>query len=189
MGSHCSKIGLKSVVLPSKKAEPRTVVITSKNKRGSIKSAQLPRPEEKTADTVRSPENPLGASIRPRNLQTDIGNYETTGNHDNYTDTYPIMTPTNSAESNQFKKMFQYKKGPLLGEGPSGRVLECLNLNTGELLAVKSFRIPGDPTKASVYMESLRKEISIARSLGHRNIVRYFTCEMSEEYGKDRPMG
>jgi len=188
MGSHCSKIGLKSVVLPSKKAEPRTVVITSKNKRGSIKSAQLPRPEEKTADTVRSPENPLGASIRPRNLQTDIGNYETTGNHDNYTDTYPIMTPTNSAESNQFKKMFQYKKGPLLGEGPSGRVLECLNLNTGELLAVKSFRIPGDPTKASVYMESLRKEISIARSLGHRNIVRYFTCEMSEEYGKDRPM-
>jgi len=187
MGSHCSKIGLKSVVLPSKRAEPRTVVITSKNKRGSLKSAQLPRPEEKTADTVRSPENPLGASMRPRNTQTDVGNYETTGNHDNYTDTYPIMTPTNS-ESTLNKRMFQYKKGPLLGEGPSGKVLECLDLNTGELLAVKSFRIPGDPTKAPVYMESLRKEINIAKNLGHRNIVKYWTCDMSEELGKDRPM-
>ena len=38
-------------------------------------------------------------------------------------------------------------------------------------------------------MDSLRKEISIARSLGHRNIVKYFTCDLSEENGKDAPMG
>ena len=40
-----------------------------------------------------------------------------------------------------YKKPFQYKKGPLIGKGCYGDVFECLNLSSGELLAVKSVKV------------------------------------------------
>lgn len=46
-----------------------------------------------------------------------------------------------TAEASNVKRLFQYKKGPLIGKGTYGEVYECLNLNTGELLAVKSFKV------------------------------------------------
>lgn len=39
------------------------------------------------------------------------------------------------------KKSAYYQKGPLIGRGPSGDVYECLNLNTGELVAVKEITV------------------------------------------------
>ena len=39
------------------------------------------------------------------------------------------------------KRSFQYKKGPLIAKGCYGDVFECLNLNSGELLAVKSIKV------------------------------------------------
>lgn len=44
-------------------------------------------------------------------------------------------------DNTSMKKLFQYKKGPLIGKGAYGEVFECLSLNTGELLAVKSFKV------------------------------------------------
>ena len=39
------------------------------------------------------------------------------------------------------KSLFSYKKGQLIGKGSFGEVYECLNLNTGELLAVKTVKV------------------------------------------------
>jgi Protein kinase domain. len=39
------------------------------------------------------------------------------------------------------RKLFSYKKGPLIGKGSFGEVYECLNQTTGELLAVKSVKV------------------------------------------------
>ncbi len=70
----------------------------------------------------------------------ELTNYETYANNDNLNDTYPTTTPT-TADTTSFKRLFQYKKGPLIGKGTYGDVYECLNLNSGELLAVKSFKV------------------------------------------------
>lgn len=35
----------------------------------------------------------------------------------------------------------KYKRGQLIGKGTFGEVYQCLNLNTGELMAVKSVKV------------------------------------------------
>lgn len=37
----------------------------------------------------------------------------------------------------------EYKRGQLVGKGTFGEVYQCLNLNTGELMAVKTIRVSG----------------------------------------------
>lgn len=44
-------------------------------------------------------------------------------------------------EDLEMKKAFQYKKGPAVGRGSYGEVYECLHMNSGELLAVKSIKV------------------------------------------------
>jgi serine/threonine protein kinase len=78
------------------------------------------------------------------------------------------------------KTAFQYKKGPMIGKGSFAEVFECLNLNTGELLAVKSVKIHGDLAKMLSYIDSLKKEISVLKSLSHPNIVKYYTTDFTE---------
>lgn len=174
---------MEGVIQPSKRVpeDTKTVVIASKNnKRGSIASGKLAGPGERTADTVKSPDNPLGTALKPRSVAGELTNYETYANNDNLNDTYPTTTPT-TADTSSFKRLFQYKKGPLIGKGTYGDVYECLNLNSGELLAVKSFKIRGDPFRVSSYIEALKKEMSILKSLHNMNIVRYYSCEISED--------
>lgn len=56
----------------------------------------------------------------------------TTENHQNMTE---------MLDETIYRKSAHYKKGPLIGKGSSGEVYECLNLNTGELVAVKELRV------------------------------------------------
>ena len=44
-------------------------------------------------------------------------------------------------EESQSKKSAHFEKGPLIGKGSCGEVYECLNLKTGELVAVKEIRV------------------------------------------------
>jgi len=66
----------------------------------------------------------------------DNGKFES-GIH--FNETIPNLLHT--TEALLPKRLYQYKKGPLIGKGTYGEVYECLNLNTGELLAVKSFKV------------------------------------------------
>ena len=45
------------------------------------------------------------------------------------------------------KNSAHYKKGPLIGKGSSGEVYECLNLNTGELVAIKEIKVERNQRK------------------------------------------
>ena len=80
----------------------------------------------------------------------------------------------------------RWKRGELLGEGAYAKVYQCLNLDTGELLATKHFMVRSrqfseDPQKVRKEYESLKREISVLRDLEHPNVVKYIQADLSEE--------
>ena len=64
----------------------------------------------------------------------------------------------------------RWKRGNMLGKGAFGVVYEGLNIDTGEIMAVKQLAID-EVSKRT--LSSLENEIHFLRSLGHQNIVRY----------------
>jgi len=71
-----------------------------------------------------------------------------------------------------------WKKGELLGSGAFGKVYLGLNLDTGELLAVKAVPIALDEDDEQT--TSLVREISLMKVLFHENIVRYIGTQRDE---------
>jgi serine/threonine protein kinase len=63
----------------------------------------------------------------------------------------------------------------VLGQGAFGVVFLGLNVDTGELMAVKQMAIDEVSTKE---LSSLENEINLLRSLRHPNIVRYIGTEV-----------
>ena len=74
-----------------------------------------------------------------------------------------------------------WKQGNLIGEGAYGKVYECLNIETGEILAVKHVELSGDKQTIIREISSLKKEITLLRGLKHKNIVRYITTQVTED--------
>lgn len=64
----------------------------------------------------------------------------------------------------------RWQKGGLIGSGAFGKVFLGLNLDTGELLAVKQVALVGEHNKE---VESFEQEIDVMRGLSHENIVQY----------------
>jgi len=68
-----------------------------------------------------------------------------------------------------------WKIGDCLGEGAFAKVYECIDLNTGTLLAAKRFKATSqDPKRLEKDFDSMRKEIKLLNELRHPNIVRYY---------------
>jgi mitogen-activated protein kinase kinase kinase ANP1 len=78
--------------------------------------------------------------------------------------------------------VLQWKQGALIGEGAYGKVYQCLNLETGELHAVKHISLEGTHEQICHEVMVLKKEICLLRSLCHRNIVKYLYTEVNEEF-------
>lgn len=74
-----------------------------------------------------------------------------------------------------------YKVGNLIGEGAYGKVFECLNIESGEILAVKHVDLSGDKNTVVREITSLKQEISLLRGLKHKNIVKYITTQVSDD--------
>jgi serine/threonine protein kinase len=70
---------------------------------------------------------------------------------------------------------FKWQKGALLGSGSFGRVHLGLNLDTGELIAVKQVELSAEKLLPEQQPEirALQSEIGILRNLKHENIVQY----------------
>ena len=68
----------------------------------------------------------------------------------------------------------RWKRGEILGQGAFGVVYLGLNVDSGELMAVK--QISNDELKTKE-LSSLENEISVLRTLKHPNIVRYIGTE------------
>lgn len=74
---------------------------------------------------------------------------------------------------------FRWKRGDqILGQGAFGTVFLGLNVDTGEMLAVKQLDTSDVSAKE---MASLEHEISMLRGLHHHNIVRYYGTERTPD--------
>ncbi|KAJ3679198.1 hypothetical protein LUZ60_017209 [Juncus effusus] len=72
----------------------------------------------------------------------------------------------------------RWRKGELIGAGAFGQVYMGMNLDSGELLAVKQVVIGSssaskDKDKAQAHIRELEEEVKLLKNLSHRNIVRY----------------
>ncbi|CAN1219943.1 Mitogen-activated protein kinase kinase kinase ANP1, partial [Linum perenne] len=70
----------------------------------------------------------------------------------------------------------RYRKGELIGCGAFGHVYMGMNLDSGELLAIKQVLIPANGAskeKAQAHVRELEEEVKLLKNLSHSNIVRY----------------
>ncbi|KAH1091391.1 hypothetical protein J1N35_018648 [Gossypium stocksii] len=69
----------------------------------------------------------------------------------------------------------RWRKGELIGCGAFGRVYMGMNLDSGELLAVKQVLIAANATKekTQAHIRELEEEVKLLQNLSHPNIVRY----------------
>ena len=84
-------------------------------------------------------------------------------------------TIDNKNNKNKQKEKYQeirWERGELIGSGTYGKVYQGLNLNNGNLIAIKSVHIGSNKTATKELM-ALKYEVSILRELDHPNIVKY----------------
>ncbi|CAL1411407.1 unnamed protein product [Linum trigynum] len=70
----------------------------------------------------------------------------------------------------------RWRKGELIGCGAFGRVYMGMNLDSGELLAVKQVLIAANSAskeKTQAHIRELEEEVNLLKNLSHPNIVRY----------------
>ncbi|KAI8903637.1 kinase-like domain-containing protein, partial [Gorgonomyces haynaldii] len=73
----------------------------------------------------------------------------------------------------------KWEQGRLIGQGGFGKVFHALNLDTGEMMAVK--QVPIGSAANTRGMEALQHEIELLKDLEHENIVQYLVgCEITE---------
>ncbi|CAG9317571.1 unnamed protein product [Blepharisma stoltei] len=78
-------------------------------------------------------------------------------------------------------RLIRWKRGEIIGEGAYAKVYQCMNIETGELLAVKHFQLTDDPTKIQKDFTLMKKEVSLLKQLDHPNIVQYYQTDLSPE--------
>ncbi|XP_042047960.1 mitogen-activated protein kinase kinase kinase NPK1-like [Salvia splendens] len=93
-----------------------------------------------------------------------------------------MLTPKSKKEEESKKRkevgvppLIRWRKGELIGCGAFGRVHMGMNLDSGELLAVKEVSIAANSAskKTQEYIGELEKEVNLLKNLSHPNIVRY----------------
>ncbi|GAA5896892.1 uncharacterized protein JCM6883_007041 [Sporobolomyces salmoneus] len=77
------------------------------------------------------------------------------------------------------KPTLTYQLGECIGKGQFGTVYRALNLNTGQVVAVKRIQLEG---KTEAEIEQLSNEVSLLQRLNHPAIVRYQGLLRSENY-------
>ena len=78
------------------------------------------------------------------------------------------------------KKTMHWKRGDMIGQGGFGKVHIGLNVETGELMAVKNIEFRSADKNIAQKIRQLQNEIEIMRPLNHSHIVRYFFMEKVE---------
>ena len=92
----------------------------------------------------------------------------------------PSVKINKSRNSKGQYKEFAWMKGEMIGKGSFGAVYLCLNVTTGEMMAVKQVEVPKYSTQDENILntvEALRAEVSTLKDLDHENIVQYLGFE------------
>jgi len=185
MGASCTTMKIVKVIRPvrhtgEESTQPESLNSEEKRNGGSDKKASSKSRKESndtslhvaTTTNVNSRKN-LGSTtegLEDTLRQTTLNGF--TGENWNNT--------SNMCDDSIQKKSAHYKKGPLIGKGTSGEVYECLNLNTGELVAIKEIKLYGEIEKMQPTITALLKENVQFRMLNHQNIIRYYETEILE---------
>ncbi|XP_034923481.1 mitogen-activated protein kinase kinase kinase NPK1 isoform X2 [Populus alba] len=85
----------------------------------------------------------------------------------------PSLPPPSKKED---APLIRWRKGELIGCGAFGRVYMGMNLDSGELLAVKQVSIAASSAskeKTQAHIRELEEEVKLLKNLSHPNIVRY----------------
>ena len=90
-------------------------------------------------------------------------------------DRFPVIENP-SAVNQSRNKSIRWKRGEVLGQGAFGVVYLGLNVETGELMAVKQMATEELSTRD---LGSLENEINLLQSFRHPNIVRYIGTEVT----------
>ncbi|OUM67554.1 hypothetical protein PIROE2DRAFT_39944, partial [Piromyces sp. E2] len=87
------------------------------------------------------------------------------------------------------QKPIQWTRGPLIGQGSFSKVYHGLNIETGEIMAVKQVELclpmsqendEESKKKNQQMLDALHHEIKLLKDLNHENIVRYLGFELTE---------
>ncbi|KAK8681062.1 hypothetical protein V6N13_053469 [Hibiscus sabdariffa] len=83
----------------------------------------------------------------------------------------PALPPVKKTDASSIR----WRKGELIGCGAFGRVYMGMNLDSGELLAVKQVSIAANASKekTQAQIRELEEEVKLLQNLSHPNIVRY----------------
>ena len=73
---------------------------------------------------------------------------------------------------------FRWQRGNKIGEGQYGKVYACVNIDTGELMAMKCIRLSTLDHKT---IKSVTEEIKIIEGFAHPNLVKYFGAELHSD--------
>ncbi|KAI3752446.1 hypothetical protein L2E82_24479 [Cichorium intybus] len=87
-------------------------------------------------------------------------------------------------ENDEQVPTIRWRKGELIGCGAFGQVYMGMNLDSGELLAVKQVSIAANSAskeKTQVHIRELEEEVKLLKNLSHANIVRYLGTVREEE--------
>jgi serine/threonine protein kinase len=74
-----------------------------------------------------------------------------------------------------------WKRGSQVGAGVFGKVYQVLNIESGELLAVKTYPLSNLKEQAEKQLLQISREVQILRQLNHPNIIKYFQVDYNEE--------
>ncbi|XP_074589600.1 mitogen-activated protein kinase kinase kinase NPK1-like [Curcuma longa] len=96
----------------------------------------------------------------------------------------PKLPPPTPSEEKDNAPPIRWRKGELIGCGAFGHVFMGMNLDSGELLAVKQVLIgtnSASKEKAQAHIRELEEEVKLLKNLSHPNIVRYLGTTREEE--------
>ncbi|GMJ08319.1 NPK1-related protein kinase 3 [Hibiscus trionum] len=91
----------------------------------------------------------------------------------------PVLPPVKKTDASSIR----WRKGELIGCGAFGRVYMGMNLDSGELLAVKQVLIAANASKekTQAQIKELEEEVKLLQNLSHPNIVRYLGTAREDE--------
>ncbi|KAJ3119603.1 hypothetical protein HK098_005309 [Nowakowskiella sp. JEL0407] len=124
--------------------------------------------------------------INLTNASTKIGSESFFGSALDDPKDRPPLPGSEPKKRDSSRTAIRWKQGNLIGQGAFGKVYHALNLDTGEIMAVKQVVLGGDGVgKEAEKMrkkqeDALRREIELLSELDHENIVRYLNYEIKE---------
>ena len=95
--------------------------------------------------------------------------------------TFYIETSFTELSTPRIGRHIKWRRGELLGEGAYAKVYQCINIETGELMAVKHFSLSEDLQKIEKEFTSLKREVALLRRLDHPNVVKYYQTDLSQD--------